>query len=282
MSEKETIINREFSRTQVVDSPYDARDYQIVAGKDFPETFELPKRVNVKNQGMKPTCVAHALSSLVEYHNLIETGKYRKFSTEFIYGTRDIGYYIGDGMVIRDALKTVQKYGDCYYSDCPGNHNTADAMKSINEKVEEYRDLAYPHRIGSYYRVRTSEEIKTALMNHGPVVVSMTCKENAYIADDTYCYPQNAKNSGRHCVLIVGWNEKGWIIQNSWGVFYAGDGYFTLPFDFKINEAWGTTDQEDDYSLLKRKARNKFMNKIYEIINKIVNWFYNRKKQKES
>lgn len=282
MSEKETTLDREFSQAQVIDSPYDARDYQIVAGKDFPETFELQKKVNVKNQGMKPTCVAHALSSLVEYHNLIETGKYRKFSTEFIYGTRDIGYYIGDGMVIRDALKTVQKYGDCYHSDCPGNHNTADAMKNINEKVEEYRDLAYPHRIGSYYRVRTLEEIKTALMNHGPVVVSMTCKENAYIADDTYCYPQNAKNSGRHCVLIVGWNKKGWIIQNSWGALYAGDGYFTLPFDFKINEAWGTTDQEDDYSLLKRKARNKFMNKVYEIINRIVNWFYNRKKQKES
>ena len=231
---------------------------------------------------MKQTCVEHVLSSLVEYHNLIETGKYRKFSTEFIYGTRGIGYYVGDGMVIRDALKTVQKYGDCYYADCPGNHDTADAMKNINEKMEEYRDLAYPHRIGSYYRVRTQEEIKTALMNHGPVVISMTCKDSAYIADDTYCYPQDAENSGRHCVLIVGWNENGWIIQNSWGALYAGDGYFTLPFDFKINEAWGTTDQEDDYSLLKRKARNKFMNKIYEIINKIVNWFYNRKKQKES
>ena len=282
MSEKETTLDREFSQTQVVDSPYDARDYQIVAGKDFPETVQRPKQGNVKNQGMKPTCVAHALSSLVEYHNLIETGKYRKFSTEFIYGTRGIGYYIGDGMVIRDALKTIQKYGDCYYADCPGNHDTADAMKNINEKVEEYRDLAYPHRIGSYYRVRTQEEIKTALMNHGPVVVSMTCKDNAYIADDTYCYPQDAESSGRHCVLVVGWNEKGWIIQNSWGALYAGDGYFTLPFDFKMNEARGTTDQKDDYSLLKRKARNKFMNKIYEIINRIVNWFYNRKKQKES
>ncbi len=266
----------------VVESSYDARDYKIKADSEFPEEFELPYKVSVKNQGSKPTCVAHALSSLVEYHNLIETGKYRKFSTEFIYGTRNIGYYIGDGMVIRDALKTIQKYGDCYYADCPGNHDTADAMKNINEKVEEYRDLAYPHRIGSYYRVRTQEEIKTALMNHGPVVISMTCKDNAYIADDTYCYPQDAESSGRHCVLVVGWNENGWIIQNSWGTLYAGDGYFTLPFDFKINEAWGTTDREDDYSLLKRKARNKFMNKIYEIINKIVNWFYNRKKQKES
>ena len=271
-----------FNYNGVVESSYDARDYKIKADSEFPEEFELPYKVSVKNQGSKPTCVAHALSSLVEYHNLIETGKYRKFSTEFIYGTRDIGYYIGDGMVIRDALKTIQKYGDCYYADCPGNHDTADAMNNVNEKVEEYRDLAYPHRIGSYYRVKTPEEMKTALMNHGPVVISMTCKDNAYIADDIYCYPQDAENSGRHCVLVVGWNENGWIIQNSWGALYAGDGYFTLPFDFKINEAWGTTDQKDDCSLLKRKTRNKFMNKVYEIINRIVNWFYNRKKQKES
>lgn len=271
-----------FNYNGVVESSYDTRDYKIKADSEFPKEFELPYKVSVKNQGSKPTCVAHALSSLVEYHNLIETGKYRKFSTEFIYGTRDIGYYIGDGMVIRDALKTIKKYGDCYYADCPGNHDTADAMNNVNEKVEEYRDLAYPHRIGSYYRVKTPEEIKTALMNHGPVVISMTCKDNAYIADDIYCYPQDAENSGRHCVLVVGWNENGWIIQNSWGALYAGDGYFTLPFDFKINEAWGTTDQKDDCSLLKRKTKNKFMNKVYKIINRIINWFYNRKKQKES
>lgn len=80
-------------------------------------------------------------------------------------------------MAIRDALKTIQKYGDCYYADCPENHNTADAIKNVNKKVVEYRELAYPHRIGSYYRVRTPEGIKTALMNHGPVVVSMTCKK---------------------------------------------------------------------------------------------------------
>ena len=73
MSEKETTLDREFLQTQVVESSYDVRDYRIVAGTGFPETFELPKRVNVKNQGTKPTCVAHALSSLVEYHNLMRT-----------------------------------------------------------------------------------------------------------------------------------------------------------------------------------------------------------------
>ena len=60
-------------RTQVVESSYDVRDYRICAEKQFPDSYELPLRVNIKNQGSKPTCVAHALASLVEYHNLVET-----------------------------------------------------------------------------------------------------------------------------------------------------------------------------------------------------------------
>ena len=267
-------------RTQVVESSYDVRDYKICAEKHFPDSYELPLRVNIKNQGSKPTCVAHALASLVEYHNLVETKEYRKFSTEFIYGTRDIGYYMGDGMCIRNALNTILKYGDCYYTDCPGNSNVETAMTKINENVDEYRTKAYPYRIGSYYRVKTPEEIKTALLNHGPVVISMTTRKDAKIVNDCYTFPKNAKNNGLHCVLIVGWNNKGWIIQNSWGSGYAGDGYFTLTYDTKINEAWGTIDQTNDTSMLKTKPRNKFMDKIYNIINKIVNWWFSKKRKK--
>lgn len=72
MIEKEMTLDQEFSQTQVIESPYDARDYQIIASQNFPKTFELPKKVNIKYQGMKSTCVAYAISPLVEYHNLYE------------------------------------------------------------------------------------------------------------------------------------------------------------------------------------------------------------------
>lgn len=268
------------NRIQVVNSSYDIRDYTIKSETEFPDEYQLPYKVNVKNQGSKPTCVAHAIASLIEYHNLVETNSYRKFSTEFVYGTRDIGYYIGDGMCIRDALKTIYKYGDCYYTDCPGNSNVQTAMNKINNNVDNYRELAYPHRIGSYYKVKTENEIKTALTHHGPVVISMNCFEKAKIVNDTYTYDKSAKSTGRHCVLIVGWNKTGWIIQNSWGITYATDGYFTLPYDVKLNESWGTIDQNDDYSLLKIKSRSNFMDKIYSIFNKIINFFLSRRKSK--
>ena len=48
MLEKEMTLDQEFSQTQVIESPYDARDYQIIASQNFPKTFELPKKVNIK------------------------------------------------------------------------------------------------------------------------------------------------------------------------------------------------------------------------------------------
>ena len=100
---------------EVIASPFDARDYHIaVASTDFPEEYHCPIFVPVKNQGSYPTCTAHACSVVMEYHHLRQTDEFEKFSTEFIYGLREPGYYVGDGMVIRDALKTMLHYGDPY------------------------------------------------------------------------------------------------------------------------------------------------------------------------
>lgn len=253
----------------VVRSPYDARDYTIAADTAFPEEFVLEVKVPVKNQGMKPTCVAHALCSVVEYHNLRQRGSYEKFSTEFIYGTREDGYYIGDGMCIRDGLKTIQRYGDTYLIDCSGNHDLDKAMENVSARSEELRELAYPHRISSYFKLNTEEEIKTALMKYGVVVVSMNTYRDAKLVDDVYTYDPT-KGSGRHCVFIYGWNKKGWLVQNSWGTWYGGDGRFILPFDFKLNEAWGVVDNITEGELIKPK-RSETLDIIYKIFNALVN-----------
>ena len=166
---------------EVVRSTFDARDYTINADTNLPTEYSCPVKVPVKNQGTKPTCVAHAAASLVEYHHKRQHNNYRAFSTEFIYGTRDIDYYIGDGMMIRNALNTIRKYGVPFKADCPGNNDVKEAMKNINEEVDHYRELAYPHRISTYYRCYTNDDIKTALVKHGPVLVSMNRYKGAKI-----------------------------------------------------------------------------------------------------
>lgn len=250
-----------------VKSSYDIRDYTITAEKEFPDTFSLDT-VPVKNQWSKPTCTAHALSSVVEYHHLRQHGEYARFSTEFIYGLREKGYYIGRGMSIRDGLNTLLKYGDVYESDCEGNHDYEKAMSVVSKDVDRLKELAYPHRISAYFKINNADELKTALMKYGVVVASMKVYDKHKLKNDVYTY--DTKNDyGTHCVFIYGWNEKGWLVQNSWGYLWGGDGRFVIPFDFKFNELWGITDEITEE--VKKTKRNKFLDAIYFLINKLVN-----------
>ena len=251
-------------------SSFDARDYQLVAStKNFPESFLLPK-VPVKNQGQVNSCVAHAISTIVEYHHMRQHNEKVSFSTEFIYGFRDIGYYVGKGMSIRNALRTLQKYGDVTTSILPGNNEYQLAIENVNKNLEYYKDEAYNHRITSYFRINDNNAVKTALMDHGYVVVSMKWHKNASLVDDIY----NAGGSevlGNHAVVICGWNKDGWIVQNSWGDLWGKAGRFIVPFDFKFNEMWGITDNIT--SNIKRPKTGKVWEFVYKIWNAIVNKF---------
>lgn len=252
-------------------SPIDIRDYRIVATtQEFPETFSLA-RVTIKNQGAVGSCVAHACSSVVEYHNKVQEKTDTVFSTEFIYGYRPIGYYIGEGMYVRNALKTLQKVGDCPLALLKGNHKCSDAMKAVEEKFDELKEAAYPNRISTYARVKTVEEIKQALMNYGPVVVSMPWYKDYKLKNGVYTYPEKPEKSGGHCVIIYGWDRRGWLVQNSWGKYWGQSGCFVVPFDFKWTEAWAVTDKvigETDYV-------DPQDNWFIKIFGPIINWILN-------
>lgn len=250
-------------------SPFDARDYKLVASAtEFPDAFELPK-VTVKNQGSVGSCVAHAASSVVEYHHKRQHREKKSFSTEFIYGLRDVGYYVGDGMYTRNALNTLRKYGDVPTADLKGNHDYRKAMENVNAKLDELKDKAYPHRISSYFRLYTEDAVKSALMKHGYVIVSMPWHKGAKLVDGVYTSTNGI--DGLHAIVLYGWNKKGWLAQNSWGTSWGDKGRFIIPFDFKFIEMWGITDEitED----IVRPKQGKFWDVIYKIWNAIVNFF---------
>lgn len=249
-------------------SAYDLRDYTIKAGTDFPKKYTCPVEIPVKNQLTKPTCTAHALASLVEYHNKRQHKAYRKFSTEFIYGYRPEGYYIGDGMCIKDGLNTLLKYGDVYYTELAGNSNFARAQMKVVEKYDALIERAHPHRITAYYKLNTADEIKTALMRDGVVVAAMNTYKGAKLVNNVYTYDKDAEH-GNHCILIIGWDKNGWLVQNSWGYLYGDGGRFHLPFDFKLNEAWGVTDDITDITTPKR---NIWLDVLYMVLNAVINF----------
>lgn len=256
-------------------SPLDVRDYKIAAAADLPETFELPMPP-VKNQKSTNSCVAHACSTLVEYFNKLQESNTNSFSTEFIYGYRPAGYYVGEGMYLRNALNTLRKRGDCRLEKLPGNNEYAQAMANVEANIDELLEVAFPNRISTYFRLNSIEEIKTALYKYGPVVVSLPWGAHTTLNKDKELENSSGEVSGYHCVVLYGWNEKGWLMQNSWGVSWGKKGHCIVPFDFTIAEAWGVTDEiigEDEVS---RPSTNWFIKVFYKIINVFYRAFFSK------
>lgn len=257
---------------------YDARDYALAASvryDNLPQQFDLGI-IAIKNQGSKPTCAAHAMSELIEYHYYHTDNKqYKKFSTEFIYGSRDDDMYMGNGMYLRETLKIAQKKGDVFYEDLPGNNDVTQAVENVRVRKMSLLPKAYPHRISTYYSISSINELKYALFHHGPVLAGMKIYDHASWANNTYRYTTNDTWSG-HAVLIMGWNEQGWIVQNSWGVLWGDKGRFYIPYSTNFNdvfmEVYGVTDDINEVS---EPAQEKMCIKLFY---PIINWFKNLKK----
>lgn len=253
-------------------SPFDIRDYKVaVTAAEFPESFKLDE-VTVKNQGSTGSCVAHACSSVVEFHNKRQEKTDTVFSTEFIYGYRPAGYYVGEGMYIRNALKTLKDLGDCTVDELKGNNEYAEAMANVEAKLEDLKDKAYPNRISTYARVESIDEIKQALMSFGYVVVSMPWHKDYKLKNGVYTYTSD-NTSGYHCVIIYGWDERGWLVHNSWGSSWGQKGKFVVPFDFKWREAWAVTDEIKGNGDIVRPEDNWFVKTFGKLINAVANFF---------
>lgn len=184
--------------------------------------------LSIKHQSSKPTCTPFVLSSILEYHyNVI-------FSTDFIYGLRDNEQYSGEGMKLKDGLRVIKTIGDVPYKDLPGNSYFKRAAKKVSKNEEHLKTLAARYRIRDYYRVKTIKDIKDALATDGPLAADLKFYKKHKVKQGVLTYIPS-DNFFKHCVLIVGWNEQGLIIQNSWGKFWGKQGRCTVLYeDFNL------------------------------------------------
>ena len=257
-------------------SPYDIRDYKIAGAiEQLPETFELDfSNIPVKNQGSVNSCVAHAMSTILEYH----TRGRNDLSTNFFYGIQN-SYcgHNGQGMYLRDACKIATKLGDPIYQDCPGNDEVPNCRPIAEEAYvnELTMQRAEDFKTKSYYLCNTIEEIKYALVHYGPILASVQWY-NDYVVKNGVLTGGNSKDYGYHAIVIYGYNETGFLCQNSWGRLWGRGGRFILPYDIPVREARGLIDVDNEEYISPPKP-NAFLNFIYKIINYIVNLF--RKKE---
>lgn len=193
-------------------SPIDLRDFRVsssVTNIELPKEFRL-ENYEIKDQGIVNSCVAHSLSSMLERSGC-------KFSTGWIYGYRPEGYYQGEGMYPREALNTLLKKGAVKKEDFDYNIEMQEAKKLVDNNIDKLEAYANDYRITSYARLYTEKEIKSWLFVHKiGIPIAIATEEIELDRDNVIQIPNSYPNSG-HAMLIVGWNDLGFIVQNSWG-----------------------------------------------------------------
>ena len=273
MGQNESIfidVNQQYEKVGALFKAKDVRDYRIATAKNevYPDSFELEMR-GVKNQMAVGSCVAHSIAEVIEYHNWVQNADDEAMSTGWIYGNRRETNYKGEGMYTKDAIATTCKYGCVPLTLLPYNYEMPKAGELFEERYDKIASQALYSRFSGYYRTRTVSEIKKALMTDGPVVFAVTWYQDNKVVEGVL--QRGKKRNGGHCMVIYGWDERGWKIMNSWGIFWGDCGKAILPYDYPIEEAYGVTDNILDKrtDILHPFSENKFL----KILAKILNFF---------
>lgn len=251
----------------------DLRDYKIKADTIEITNFILDNLPQSKNQFSVSSCTAYATSSILEWFYNKEVGEYRELSTGFIYGMQGIVVNrLSKGMHLRDACKIVQKYGDCLFETMPYNIEMPDCYERLKNILndEVYKE-ALISKIESYAKCETNDAIKYALIKYSPVLMSIRWYNKYELGDDNVIHFDTTSGKGCHAIMVYGFNETGWLCQNSWGKNWGDNGRFILPYKYGFVEAWSFVDAKNN-DIYKPK-QNKFLNIIYKLISYLINLF---------
>lgn len=223
-------------------SPLDTRDYTVervmdMAEAPLPEEYHVEGNVAIMSQGVIGSCVAHAISAALGYGEFKAGFKNcHNYSRGYIYANRENGT---EGMITRDAIKSVNKSGDCLYSTFPWNETYPEVRERLLQNKETYDKEAAQYVILNYFRCYSETEIKKALMNCGAVVLAMPLYSK--FGKNTKAPTSDESYTGSHAMCLVGWDKDGWIIQNSWGKYWGDKGYCHVSYDYPVREWWGLT-----------------------------------------
>jgi len=201
------------------------------------------------DQGELGSCTGNAIAGLIDFDLKKEHKRDFIPSRLFIYyNERDIEGTTNEdaGAMIRDGIKSVAKQGDCPESIWPYK-----IAKFTKKPSKSAYTAALKHEAVQYERlVRTGNAdadvymMKNCIASGFPFVFGFTVYDSfeSPEVEKTGTVPMpdpNTENElGGHACIVVGYDdEQGrFKIRNSWGSEWGDHGYFTLPYEYLLNE----------------------------------------------
>lgn len=190
-----------------VASKIDGSEQEFNEFKDFdiPKEYSYKKFLpDVINQGQKPICVPCSVSAYINWNkNLSDGDNHRDNKVDLMQIFNNRTNESNDGMSFKDAFYFLR-----------------------HEGVKTESGI---YKINRYAKIPSELALKQALIMNGPCVGGLPVyndrrwqfwKKNDY-----------SEFQGGHAISIVGYNDKGFIIRNSWGKNFGESGYVLLEYD---------------------------------------------------
>ena len=164
-------------------------------GKEIPKVFSYMKNLpDVLDQGSDPICVPCSISSYLEYKLSITSRaiKSSHFALFDIFNSRTTS---GEGMTCKEAFKHILREGAKYKNGII--------------------------KISKYFMITNIFMLRHAIYCNGPCILVLP----VYDSNEEKFWKETAPFQGYHAVSVVGYDQDGFIIRNSWGKKYGYEGY---------------------------------------------------------
>ncbi len=212
----------------------------VAAAGTFPGAFDwrtsagLP---SIRNQGNCGSCWAFATVGALECAIKLKDGVTTDLSEQWLVSANAEGWGCNGGWFAHD-----------YHLRGSSAHDPYGDNGAVPEAAFPYvaADVApngpYPHSywldnwayIGGEASVPTVDQIKSAIVNYGPVAVGVYVN-SAFQAYGGGVFNVNDDKTINHAVVLVGWDDSQgtsgvWLLRNSWGTGWGEGGYMRIEY----------------------------------------------------
>lgn len=223
----------------------DKRDYRLrIVPIVLPPAVDLkPKCPPILDQGNLGSCTANAIASAHQFDQ-----KRQMWNPDWIPSRLFIYYnerkmegtvHSDSGAYIRDGFKSIGHEGVC-----PETEWKYQTWKYAVKPWCKCYLHAKKHIALVYQRVdQTLNALQTVLANGYPIVFGFAVYESFETQDvaNTGIVPMpgpDEQQLGGHAVLMVGYDNatRRFTVQNSWGEGWGQKGYFTIPYEYLLDD----------------------------------------------
>jgi hypothetical protein len=214
----------------------------------------------ILDQGQEGACTGFGLAAVVNYllwreARLIMKKKSapRKVSERMLYHlAKFYDEWPGEdyeGSSCRGAMKGWHRHGVCAADYWP--YRDAQGKVVFIKPRDKWDADAAQRPLGGYYRIDKDSivDMQSAIVEVGAIYVSAQVHDGWFgklkmiraLGLPMIQRQRDPSKTGGHAFAIVGYNEVGFIVQNSWGSRWGKEGFAILPYDEWVNhgmDAW--------------------------------------------